>query len=446
MLTVLGGGPAGLAVGWYARQAGLPCTVLEARPVVGGNCITYEEQGFRFDSGAHRFHDKDAEVTADVARLLGDELRSIEVPSYIHDDGALVPFPLAPFHLLGHLGPRAFAKAGLEVLKARSSVREAPANFEEFAIATYGRTVASRFLLNYSEKLWGLPCSRLSPDVAGKRLAGLGLKTFLAEAVGGVRAKDRHVDGRFWYPRAGYGRIVEAMAVACEPGSIRTGTRVARIRHDGRRIRSVETTGGDSFAVDQVVSTLPLDLFLGMLDPAPPAELRTLASAMTYRSVVLAAFFLDRPSINDAGTVYFPAQCYPFTRVYEPRNRSDAMAPPGCTSLVAEVPCATGDATWRMDDEALLGAVRAPLEGIGWIRKGEVLGSAVRRMPHAYPVLEAGYTGLRDRVHAELGCFTNLRFSGRSGRFVYSWLHEMLRFGKDIVADVLAEAGGAQAG
>ena len=67
-------------------------------------------------------------------------------------------------------------------------------------------------------------------------------------------------------------------------------------------------------------------------------------------------------------------------------------------------------------------------------------------MPHAYPVLEAGYTGLRDRVHAELGCFTNLRFSGRSGRFVYSWLHEMLRFGKDIVADVLAEAGRAQPG
>src|SRR5687767_5110804 len=97
-LTVLGGGPAGLAVAYYARKAGLDCTLFEAGPRVGGNCVTFRHGDFLFDSGAHRFHDKDAEITADVVELLGDELLRIEVPSYIHSHGKFVDFPLSPLN------------------------------------------------------------------------------------------------------------------------------------------------------------------------------------------------------------------------------------------------------------------------------------------------------------------------------------------------------------
>jgi protoporphyrinogen oxidase len=160
---------------------------------------------------------------------------------------------------------------------------------------------------------------------------------------------------------------------------------------------------------------------------------------MRYRNVVLAAFFLDRPAINDAGTVYFPGDEFPFTRVYEPRNRSAAMSPPGRTSLVAEIPCSAGDDAWTSDDASVLRLVQGHLERIGWLRPGEILGTAVRRMPPAYPVLETGYEARVEQVHGHLARFGNLRFSGRSGKFRYSWLHEMLRFGKDIVDEVVAD-------
>lgn len=438
MLTVLGGGPAGLAVGYYARRAGLPCTILEGAARPGGNCVTFDVDGFRFDSGAHRFHDKDPGVTADVRELLGEELRLIEVPSYIWSEGALVDFPLSPLNLMRRLGPVRFAKAGVEVLRARVGRRGVPANFEEFALATYGRTVAGRFLLNYSRKLWGLPCDRLSPDVAGKRLSGLDLKTFLTEAAGGVLARDRHLDGRFLYPRDGYGRIVERLAEECGEGVVHLDSRVTGIGHDGDRITWVEA-GGRRMEAGHVVSTLPLDLFLRLLQPALPADVVESARGMRYRNVVLAAFFLDRPGINDAGTVYFPGDEFPFTRVYEPRNRSAAMSPPGRTSLVAEIPCSAGDAAWTSDDASVLGLVQGHLERVGWIRPDEILGTAVRRMSHAYPVLETGYEARVEQVHRHLARFRNLRFSGRSGKFRYSWLHEMLRFGKDIVDEVTAD-------
>ena len=156
---------------------------------------------------------------------------------------------------------------------------------------------------------------------------------------------------------------------------------------------------------------------------------------MRYRNVILVAFSLDRPSVSDAGTVYFPSDEFPFTRVYEPRNRSSKMAPAGKTSLVAETPCDSGENMWKADDTEVIATTRRGLERVGWLNTGEDCEAVVRRLPYAYPVLETGYSQKIESLRTRLSQFENLRFSGRSGRFVYSWLHEMLRFGKDIVAE-----------
>ena len=54
----------------------------------------------------------------------------------------------------------------LEMLKV--SLPEKLARFEA-AYRRYGPALASRFLLNYSHKLWGVPCDRLSTRVSGGR-------------------------------------------------------------------------------------------------------------------------------------------------------------------------------------------------------------------------------------------------------------------------------------
>jgi protoporphyrinogen oxidase len=110
-LAILGGGPAGLAAGTFARRRGLPFVLFEAAGRLGGNCTTLQNGDFRYDSGAHRLHDRDPEMTAEIQALLGDELHRIDVPSQIWDDGRLIQFPLAPTQLLGRLGPLRFARA-----------------------------------------------------------------------------------------------------------------------------------------------------------------------------------------------------------------------------------------------------------------------------------------------------------------------------------------------
>jgi protoporphyrinogen oxidase len=433
-LTVLGGGVAGLAIAFYARQQGLRTTVYEAQVSPGGLCLTFEHDGFLFDSGAHRFHDKDPDITRDVQRLLGDRLHPVDRPSMVFDGNRLMKFPFGLTDALWHLGPKALARNTFEMATARLTGRLPQADsFANFAVRRYGRTVAERFLLNYSQKLWGLPCERLSARVSGGRLNGLDLRQFLLHTVLGRRGDARNADGRFFYPTRGIGVLTEALAKGAGPDAIRTGVAVTRLHHDHRRIRAIDANGAGRTAVDDVASTLPIGQLLAMLDPAPPKRILRHADTLTHRDLIIVALFLDKASVTSAATVYFPDPGVPFTRITEPRNRSAAMSPPGRTSLVAEIPCVAGGRIWNAEDPEITDLVTTPLRRIGWIRDGEFLGSKVVRMRYAYPVLALEAEESVNVVRDYLGRFENLTLAGRSGRFEYGWLHEMLRHGKDIV-------------
>src|SRR4051812_41279058 len=110
-ITILGAGPAGLAVGYYAKKYGFQFTIYEASSQVGGNCITLKYGEFLFDSGAHRFHDRDPEVTKEIKSLMGEELQEVEVPSQIFHRLKYIDFPLSPLDLLVKLGIADCARA-----------------------------------------------------------------------------------------------------------------------------------------------------------------------------------------------------------------------------------------------------------------------------------------------------------------------------------------------
>lgn len=433
-IAILGGGPAGLAVGYYAQKSGQPFHLYEGQDRVGGNCITLHHGDFRFDSGAHRLHDKDRQATEDIKQLLGDDLRMIEVPSQIWHEGRLYDFPIAPFNLLKTMGPFHFAKAGMALLQGRLRAKSSQASFQDFALRAYGKDIASRFLLNYSEKLWGAPCDHLSPAICGARLKGLGLTSLVIESLFGKRANTRHLDGAFYYPRQGYGVIVEKLAEACGFENISLNARVTELQHSGNRINSISVNGSDQVPVDEVACTLPISTVMRCLNPAPPAELVAIAKELRYRNVILVAVFISRNQISGNGSMYFPDPGFPFTRVYEPKNRSSEMAPAGCTSLVAEIPCQPTDDVWTADPSTLIETVIERFVDLGWFKRSEVLGSTTHRLPHAYPILELGYEAKLKPILDYLGTFSNLSLAGRNGCFVYSHLHDMMRSGREIVS------------
>jgi protoporphyrinogen oxidase len=288
-------------------------------------------------------------------------------------------------------------------------------------------------LLGYSEKLWGLPCRALSPAIAGARLRGLGVLAVLKELLPGRRQRAHHLDGTFLYPHRGIGRLTDRLAEACGEGVIHLNARVTRVVHDGRRITSVVVNGHDRHDVEAVVSTLPLSSLVQMLDPAPPRAVLEAAGGLRWRHVLLVALFLRRGGVTPCATVYFPDRTIPFTRVYEPRNRSARMAPPGHTSLVAEIPFDEDSPEEIRDPNRAIAAVRRSLEKVGWLREGEVIGCEAAQLPHAYPVLDLTAPARLSLIRAHLASFENLRLAGRPGMFAYSHLHDQIEQGQEAV-------------
>lgn len=438
-ITVLGGGPAGLATGYFAAKRGLPFAIFEAKPRPGGNAITIQHGEFRFDTGAHRFHDKDPEVTREIRQLLGDQLIEIDLPSHIYHGGKLIEFPISPRSLVRGMGWPILFRGGLDLVARRFQGKSGEDSFEQAAIAMYGRTISELFLLNYSEKLWGIPCRRLSAAVSGSRLNGLNPLAIIRELMGGPKTQRGHMEGRFYYPKTGYGAIAAALAAACGKDNIHLNSPVEQIHHSGSSLLAISVRGQSAAPVDKVVNTLPLPLLLRLLDPAPPEEYRRLGESLRFRNLILVAIFLELDQATQSASVYFPDKEFPFTRVYEPIQRSRLMAPAGKTSLCFEYPCFATDAIWQSPDDGLIDTTIGYMERVGLAGRDRVIGGEVVRMSHAYPVLEAGIEDKVAKALEYLSEFSNLSVVGRNGRFVYAHVHDMLRFGLDITNQLAGE-------
>jgi protoporphyrinogen oxidase len=441
-LSILGGGIAGLSAGYFAKKKGLPFKIYESKPIIGGNCLTLKDQDFLFDSGAHRFHNKDWEITQELQMLLGDELQEIHAPSQIYHNGLYIDFPLSPLNLVLKLGVFTLLKATFELVKARISRRGPEGTFEEFALHAYGKTIAELFLLGYSRKLWGLPPSRLSPVISGGRLKGLTISAFLFEAFGGNKKKTKHLDGSFYYPRHGIHIIPQKLADSCGRENILTSSRITRIYHDSQKIRAIEVNGRDKRETGQVVNTLPLSLFLDLLTPPPPPEILSLAQALRFRDLLLVALYLNRPSVSKNASIYFPDSGLPFARMYEPKNRSRHLAPWDKTSVIVECPCVRDDAMWSAPDSRLIESVRSHLARTGLIREEDVLGGSVVRMEYAYPVIERETEEKTEEVFRFLERFENLKCSGRGALFEYIHIHDIMRISKEIIGGLAGFDGG----
>jgi protoporphyrinogen oxidase len=423
-IAILGGGPAGLAAAHYAREASLPFELFEASHEVGGNCRTIRFGEFLVDTGAHRLHDRDAETTRIARDLLGDRLLSVDAPSQLHYGGRLIDFPLAPLDLSRKLPLRTLARIARENIALRVGGGARGESFGELARSTYGETLASIALLEYSRKLWGRDPDTLVPEVAGTRLARLDLRTFLVESFGDRRRARRHLDGSFLYPANGIGELFSRMG-SSGGARVHTGAAVRALHHDGARIVGVEVDGSAAIEPSHVIDTLPLGIAASLLRPAPPEDVLAAARAIGFRHLRLCVVMLSRERFSPNASIYFPDAAIPFTRLYEPKNRSAAMAPKGATSLVLEVPCERSDRLWQLDAEAFCASIVDALVGALGVDRREIIETHDLLVPNAYPVLEIAAVAHVARLHEYFARFENHTLVGRNARFRYSSIHDM---------------------
>jgi protoporphyrinogen oxidase len=285
--------------------------------------------------------------------------------------------------------------------------------------ASLGPTMARQFYAPYVEKLFGVPAEALDGELARRRV---GARTAGA-LVRRVLRRDAE-RGIFYYPRRGYGQIVEALAHAATAAGaeIRCATEVTSISATTDLVEV--RTDGDVFEGVRAWSTLPL-AGLARLASAP-AWVLDAASRLETRALVLVYLALHRARWTPFDAHYFPESTVPMSRVSEPKNyRDSADDPRDVTVLCSEIPCAIGDATWAADPVDLAAEVRDALARTE-LPTPTPIDVVVRRVPSAYPVYRVGYADAFDTVDAWASSLPRVLHFGRQGLFAHDNTHHAL--------------------
>lgn len=443
---IVGGGLAGLTAGYILSSAGRDIALLEGSPVAGGLSRTVWEGGFRFDVGGHRFFTRNQKIDELVRSLLHDELLLVHRKSKIYLHHKYFDYPIRPVNALTGFGLltslRIILDYGMEKLKSIRGSRE-NISLEDWVISNFGHKMFDIYFKEYSEKVWGIECSRISAEWVAQRIKGLSLMKAVKNAFFKFSGKDiATLADRFLYPSLGIGRISEKLVeeITAKGGRVITNTRAVRINHGDFVIEDVIAQNcSSSYDIrgDDFISTIPITSLLQMMHPSPPDEVIDAASMLRYRDIVVVAVMLDRDRVTDQTWIYIPEKKIPFGRIHEPKNWSPMMAPPNKTLLVAEYFCFEGDEVWSAEDKELINNTVQGLEDLGFIRQKEVINSVIIKASKAYPLFEVGYRKHYDMVIGYLKRFKNLHLAGRSGMFRYYNMDHAMESGINAAEGIL---------
>ena len=417
---ILGAGPTGLGAARRLQELGKSdWLLLEAGSEAGGLAASFvDEQGFTWDIGGHVLFSHYEYFDRAMEEFLGkDGWLHHERESWVWLRDRFIPYPFQ--NNIRRLPAADLEKclAGLVDIARNNLVK--PANFREWILATFGPGLAEVFMLPYNAKVWAYPPELMNTVWVGERVAVTDLKRVLHNLVHGKDDVSWGPNNTFQFPKfGGTGAIWRACAERLPAEKLRFNSRVTRINLEEK---VAETSDGQSFHYEQMVSTLPLTELIkltGQPQLQPSAERGLLYSSSNIIGIGLRG--QPRAELAKKCWMYFPEDNCPFYRVtvfsnYSPNNVPDIKQH---WSLMAEV---SESAHQPVDQARLLDQVIAGLLATKLIeRREDIVSTWQFRAGYGYPT-----PGLeRDAALAEIIPFYEKHEVFSRGRFGL-WKYEV---------------------
>jgi protoporphyrinogen oxidase len=438
-VLILGAGPAGMAAAFTLHNAGKSFLVIEKERAVGGLSKTLQYPEFATDIGPHRFFSQRRYLYDFLQDLLGERWIKVSRHTSFYWKGKFLTYPIDIKNILSEVGLVKVSQCIFDYLyeQAKNKFKKRQIrSFEDYVISNFGKALARLNMLDYTEKIWGLPCSDISSDWAKQRIKRLSIKELIRNAfVRQESGQPNTLIRQFYYPDKGIGLICDKMKeriLSKDTKSIKLNSHPVKIKHNGRKITEVSVVdqgGVEAIEPEYVIATIPVTELVNMLEPVVPGEILHAAGNLKFRSHVSLFLTLNKTKVSFYQWIYFPDKEIPFGRITEPKNCSPKLSPPDKTSLLIEFFCWENDKIWSASEGELLALALPWLKRAGLIQEKDIIDSYLHREKYAYPVYELNYKEDLDKVKDRLRSFENLQCIGRNSLFRYNNMDHSLEMG-----------------
>lgn len=463
---IIGAGPAGLTAALeLLRRSDIEPVIIEQDEIVGGISRTVRYHGNYMDIGGHRYFSKSDTVmnwwrdlmpVEDGANHSAEKEDNVMLVrnrlSRIYFLRKFFNYPISlSWQTIRNLGFRRLVKIGASYTWIRLFPIRKEHSLEDFYINRFGRELYKTFFRDYTQKLWGVECSKISPEWGSQRVKGLSISAALVHmarqmcrrknAAVNQKSVETSLIDRFIYPKFGAGHIWEVVAeqITKAGGEIMLNSRVTAIHSDRGRITGVSALDKEGCEQkidgDWVISSMPVRELIAAMDAQVPANVREVASGLVYRDFMTVGMLLKRMNV----TMPDGKNCHPDTWIYIQErdvmagriqifnNWSPYMVKDSDTVWIGiEYFVNEGDSHWTMSDDQFIDMAGREMERIGMIDRADILDATVVRMQKAYPAYFGTYDRMNE-VREWVDRFGNLFLVGRNGMHRYNNLdHSML--------------------
>lgn len=430
-VAILGSGMAGFGAAHRLRAMGVEPVIFEKLAHYGGHTASYQHQGFTYDEGPHVSFTRDERIQKILSENIGGKYETLNASVHNLWKGHWIKHP-AQVNLHG-LPTELVVNIIKDFVEAQNAPEKPIRNYQDWLYASFGKTFAETFPMEYTIKYHTTEAKNLSTDWLGPRLYRPKLEEVLRGALSAQTPNVHYVD-HFRYPsRGGFMAYLEPWAKAAD---LRLSHEMSSIDPKRRKMRF---TNGVEVEYDTVISSIPLTELVPRVEGAP-REVLEAAQRLACTELVIVNVAVKRSDLLSAHWCYFYDRDLIFSRLSTPHLQSPSNAPAGCGMIQAECYFSKKYKPRDRKPEEYIDRVVADLRKCGILRDDdEILFTNTILVPYANIIFDLERAPALEIVHGWLR-EVGIHWCGRYGDWGYLWTDEAFVSGER-AAERAMEAG-----